>query len=257
VSTDSLGDRMKEYESVPQTRLIRRMPAILRLDGRAFHTLTKDLDKPFDQALHSVMTYTTSALYSEVQTCVYAYCQSDEISLLLKDYTKLETQSWFGGNIQKICSIAASIATMNFNKHRLDFGQRHKRLLDCGNGMFDARVFNLPKEDVVNYFIWRQKDAIRNSVNALGQAYFSHNQLQGKSQSEVLAMLGEIDIDWYKTVDPEYQRGFSVYKSGPARFMGVDVEYAIGANLRIPIFTENREHISQFLEEGDIIGKRA
>lgn len=242
---DSLGDRMKEYERVPQGSLIRRMPAILRLDGKAFHTLTRGFERPFDEGMFELMHSTMLALYEGVQTCVFAYMQSDEISLLLKDYTKLETQSWFGGNIQKICSISASIATVAFNQKRANIGE--DKYLACGSGMFDARVFNIPKEDVVNYFVWRQKDATRNSINAVGQAHFSHKELHEKSQNDVLDMLHHKGINWNET-PIKFKRGAARFDGGPSTFMGVPVKSSHSTRLDIPIFTEDRNYISRFLE---------
>jgi tRNA(His) guanylyltransferase len=245
MNPDSLGDRMKQYESVTKNFLVRRMPAILRLDGRAFHTLTAKFNKPFDVDIQEMMYQTMSAVFHGVQTSVFAYCQSDEISLLLKDYTNLESQPWFGGNIQKIVSVAASIATVAFNKTRHDIG--NERCLSCGDAFFDARIFNIPKEDVVNYFIWRQKDATRNSINSMGQANFSHAELQGKSQNEVLDMLQSKGLNWNE-VPTKFKRGMSYYRVEDASFMGVKVPYMWHGNLEIPIFTEDREFISRFLE---------
>lgn len=238
--SDSLGDRMKEYEAVPQLHLIRRMPAILRLDGRAFHTLTRSMQKPFDEKFSKTMELTAISLFYEVQTAVLAYIQSDEISILLKDYTKLETQSWFGGNIQKIVSISAGLCSTAFN-HWLTDGEH------MGSSVFDARVFNLPKEDVVNYFIWRQKDATRNSINSVGQANFSHKELHGKSQTDVLDMLHAKGINW-NTLPTKHKRGICISKGPGWERHGAGAEFTINPDLEIPIFTENREYISRYLE---------
>lgn len=254
---DSLGDRMKEYESVSRTHLVRRMPVILRLDGRAFHTFTKGFDKPYDKDMFRMMTHTCMNLFNEVQTSVFIYSQSDEISILLRDYDKLETQPWFGGNVQKITSVSASIATVSFNKERLKLASQSwtpasaKKCEEAGWATFDARVFNIPKEDVVNYFIWRQNDATRNSINSLGQTHFSHKELQNKSTSEVQDMLfKEKGINWDK-IETQFKRGFCIYKRttysafGAPFLEGIEV---LGADMNIPIFTQDRQFISRFLE---------
>jgi tRNA(His) 5'-end guanylyltransferase len=198
---DDLGNRMKEYESVPKTRLTRRMPVIIRLDGKAFHSFTNGFNKPFDKLLMETMQSTMKYLCENVQGCVLGYTQSDEISLLLVDYQRLNSAAWFDNKVQKICSISASMTTMAFNRKFAesirgcyceidndDLIEEYIASADKG-AMFDARCFNLPKEEVTNYFFWRQQDATRNSIQMVGQAYFSHKQLQNKSCNEIQEML--------------------------------------------------------------------
>lgn len=238
---DNLGDRMKGYESVTKNSLMRRTPAIIRLDGRAFHTFVERarFNRPFDQNFSKIMQLVCRYLFTEVQTSVFIYSQSDEISILLKDYTELETEPWFSGNVQKIVSISASMATVSFNHHCNDEEHLRRR------PMFDSRVFNLPKEEVVNYFIWRQKDAIRNSINALGQSLFTQRDLQGKNQDQVKELALSHGIDW-NMLPAIQQRGFAMYKTSGS-FMGHQVDSLTKQDFDIPVFTENREFISQFL----------
>ena len=113
---DSLGDRMKRYEYVSRNYLTRRVPVIIRIDGKAFHTFTKGMRKPFDRVLMSAMQETMRFLCANIQGCVFGYTQSDEITLVLTDYASIRTDAWFGYNVQKMCSIAASMATLAFNK---------------------------------------------------------------------------------------------------------------------------------------------
>jgi|SRR5579863_1792485 len=188
---DSLGNRMKTYENVTRHFLTRRMPVVIRLDGKSFHTLTKNMKKPFDDDFKYVMEAVTKILCEEVQGCQFAYTQSDEISLLLVDYQTHDTQAWFDNNIQKIVSVSASIATAAFNSWALS------KLTILGPAHFDARAFNLPKEEVCNYFIWRQQDATRNSIQSVGQANFSHKELHGLSCDEIQEKLfQEKQINW-------------------------------------------------------------
>ena len=206
---DELGKRMKEYyEQIPKTKLMRRTPVAIRLDGRAFHTFTKGFQKPFDEVLVKSMQETTKYLCENIQGCVLGYTQSDEITLILVDYKNLNTAAWFDYEVQKMCSIAASMATMKFNRV---FEEKVNEYSITGKGtqvnwyrtaihrgaMFDARVFNVPKEEVTNLIYWRQLDATRNSIQMVGQAIFSHNELQYKSCNDIQNMLlTQKDINW-------------------------------------------------------------
>lgn len=235
-----LGDRMKEfYENVPKTSLTRRTPVIVRIDGKAFHTFTRGFAKPFDKCLMESMQETTLDLCNSVQGCVFGYTQSDEISLVLVDYFKFDTEAFFGYEVQKICSICASMATLYFNRHFSDhvakflevnyekvgkkeiYGDESERVeklvkayekaMKIG-GMFDARCFNLPKEEVANYILWRQQDATRNSIFGLGQAFFSPKKLHGKNTNEIQDMLiTTYNINWNNYPTP-CKRGTSVIK---------------------------------------------
>ena len=113
---DELGKRMKIYEAVSKTKLVRRMPVAIRIDGKAFHTFTRGFQKPFDNVLMKTMQETTKSLCENIQGCVFGFTQSDKITLILIDYQTFETDAWFGYKVQKMCSIAASMATMAFNK---------------------------------------------------------------------------------------------------------------------------------------------
>ena len=227
---DDLGTRMKEfYEQAPKTRLVRRMPVAIRIDGKAFHTFTKGFQKPFDEVLIKTMQETTKYLCENIQGCVFGYTQSDEITLILVDYKKLDTSAWFDYEVQKLCSISASMTTMAFNKffyenvrkfsfNRTEAPARDKLLntyLDAikKGAMFDARCFNIPKEEVTNLIYWRQLDASRNSIQMVGQANFSHNELQNKSCNDIQDMLMlQKNINWNDF--PTYQkRGSCIVKS--------------------------------------------
>lgn len=233
----SLGNRMKRYESVSQSHLSIRTPVIIRIDGKAFHTLTRNMEKPFDDNFIRCMQMTAYYLVKTIEGCNFAYTQSDEISLLLTDYKKLNTQGWFDYNIQKLTSVSAAYATYFFNK---EFNREFLYFDKCIPIVFDSRCFNLPKEEVANYFIWRQKDATRNSIQMLGRAYFSHKSLNGLSCNKIQDILHETyDINWNDL--PTYKkRGTGIIK---------DEECTI--DLSIPIFTQNREYIERnvYIEE--------
>jgi len=183
-SKDSLGDRMKTYEAVTKTRLVRRMPVIIRVDGKAFHTLTAGMERPFDLSFVNCMHATAKALCAETQNADFAYVQSDEISVLVTDYHALNTEAWFDNQVQKIVSIAAACATAHFGRHFAKHFPGSRAL-----PMFDARTFNVPADDVANYFLWRQQDAIRNSIQAVGQANFSQKELHGVNCNQIQELL--------------------------------------------------------------------
>lgn len=220
---DDLGTRMKEfYEQIPKTKLMRRCPVIIRCDGRSFHTFTKGFKRPFDEVLIKTMQETTKYLCENIQGCVLGYTQSDEITLVLVDYQRFETSAWFDYEIQKICSISASMTTMAFNKFFAKNVKEYDMKWKCGltpqsveiqkahydymevlnkavekGAMFDARVFNIPKEEVTNCIYWRQLDASRNSVQMVGQANFSHKELQHKSCNDIQDILmTQKGINW-------------------------------------------------------------
>ena len=184
---DDLGVRMKTfYEQIPKTKLMRRCPVAIRIDGKAFHTFTRGFHKPFDEVLIKSMQETMKYLCENIQGCVLGYTQSDEITLILVDYKKLTSSAWFDYEVQKICSIAASMATMAFNRAF-------------------ANNFNIPKEEVTNLVYWRQLDASRNSIQMVGQANFSHKELQNKSCNDIQDMLmTQKGINWNDL--PTYQK---------------------------------------------------
>lgn len=222
---DDLGTRMKTfYEEIPKTKLMRRCPVAIRIDGKAFHTFTRGFNKPFDEVLIESMQETMRYLCENIQGCVLGYTQSDEITLILVDYKKLNSAAWFDYEVQKMCSIAASMATMAFNRFFMyeyeEFNRwvnegnptdEDRRLNDiyydamCKGAMFDARCFNIPKEEVTNLIYWRQLDASRNSIQMVGQANFSHKELQNKSCNQIQDMLMEQKgINWNDL--PTYQK---------------------------------------------------
>lgn len=220
---DDLGTRMKTfYEEIPKTKLMRRCPVTIRIDGKAFHTFTRGFQKPFDEILIEAMQKTMKYLCENIQGCVLGYTQSDEITLILIDYKKLNSSAWFDYEVQKMCSIAASMATMAFNKFfkknvenleqyyaieyetngwygkgtpEYEMCETYSKAVEKG-AMFDARCFNIPKEEVTNLIYWRQLDASRNSIQMVGQANFSHKELQNKSCNQIQDMLIDKGINW-------------------------------------------------------------
>lgn len=242
----SLGDRMKEYENVSKDFLTRRMPIIMRIDGKTFHTYTKNMKRPWDKKLYIAFGETAKELCSRIQGAKLAYFQSDEISILITDYDTIKTEAWFNNNVQKMVSVGASIATMQFN-YEMNFPGTSPY-----PALFDCRVFNIPKEDVCNYFIWRQQDAERNSVQMLGRSYFSNKEMESLSNNQVQdKLMLEKNINWNNcevwqkrgacVVNEEYQID-DLMNSNQSTWRS---HWVIDDN--IPIFLKDREYINQYV----------
>ena len=264
--TDELGKRMKLYEMSDSHKLVKKLPVIIRVDGRAFHTFTRKLNKPFDDLLIDAMEYTLQYLCKNVAGCVLGYMQSDEISLLVQDYKNEETQAWFEYRTNKLCSIVASMATFAFNRafanYTADFydycatseqlfeenKDRIDVLLECCDkgAMFDARAFTLPFEEVTNYFYWRQADAMRNSIEMAGHANFSAKELHKVDTNGIKRMLLEKAIDYDKLTIPK-QRGICCIKTKIPSFApdGHAIMRTTWVNdINIPVFKgDGREYI--------------
>lgn len=273
----SLGDRMKNnYENISRYYLTRRTPVIIRIDGKAFHTFTRGFKKPFDDILVKTMQNTMKYLCENIQGCVLGYTQSDEISLVLTDYAELTTDAWFGNNLQKMCSVSASMATLAFNKAfndnivkyidshfdtdcgvTKDLAEYTKILINARNkgAMFDSRVFSIPKEEVCNYFIFRQQDATRNSIQSVGQANFSDKELHKKSTKDIQDMLmTQKGINWndYATT---LKRGSCCIKADDSLTEYDEVGNICGYIQRskwvidneIPIFTQDRNYVEKLI----------
>ena len=272
---DSLGDRMKRYEGVSRNFLARRVPVIIRLDGKAFHTFTKGMRKPFDRILMNAMQDTMQYLCKNIQGCVFGYTQSDEITLVLIDYTTIKTDAWFGYNVHKMTSIAASMATLAFNSCFIDGANAALQYYDMesnveaalefdysvyerrfGQALFDSRAFSIPEDEVCNCLIWRQQDATRNSIEAVGQANFSHKELQGKSCNDIQEMLwSKRSINW-NDFPVDCKRGACCYRKCSEVQMQDprDTSKTITVARRgwvidrePPIFTQDRNYIEGWL----------
>jgi tRNA(His) 5'-end guanylyltransferase len=266
---NTLGTRMKEYEAVSKNHLMRRTPVVIRLDGKAFHTFTRGLNKPFDSDFVTMMQQTMLHLCENIQGCVLGYTQSDEITLVLVDYQNRDSCAWFDNQVQKIASISASMATLYFNRElsemlrdleedlaAADYSLPQAHMYETNSkkydkwydkeyrAVFDSRVFNLPQYEVINNLIWRQQDATRNSINSVAQSLFSHKELQGISSKDLQnKMLTERDVNWndYPT---HLKRGCCAIKDSEGKWV---------LDINIPIFTEDRNYIDRlvFLEDGE------
>lgn len=236
-SKDSLGDRMKLlYENRTRFQIPGRTYTIIRIDGKAFHTYTKGLNRPFDEGLIEAMDQTAKFLCKEIQNAKFAYVQSDEISILLVDFEDIKTQAWFDSNIQKMASISASLATGKFNQIF-----KHKDKL----AFFDSRVFQIPsKVEVENYFIWRQQDATRNSIQSVAQSLYSHKELNGKNTNQLQEMIFQKGANWNE-YDFGLKRGRLIIKKEIEK-EGVIRSYWDNAVIT-QIFTQQKQQLSSLI----------
>ena len=191
---DDLGDRMKgNYESRSKVKLCRRVPVIIRIDGRAFSKFCRRFEYPFDQKLHDMLNEVTLHLCKNIQGVKFAERHSDEISLLLTDYDKITTDAFFDYEVQKICSVVASMATAEFCKRLI---ANEYLTYEENWPQFDARCFNIPESDIDNYFLWRIKDAQRNSIGMYARSMFSHKDLHGKNSKQMIEMMSKKGRPW-------------------------------------------------------------
>lgn len=242
---DDIGDRFKAYEACFDYALPRRLPMVIRVDGRAFHSIP--LDKPFDVNFFDCMAVTAKALCDEVQGAVLAYQQSDEISIVARDDIRLNTEAWAGKRLSKVVSWAAAIATAAFAaRTEGKYGVRH----------FDARAFVLPDlSEVTNYLIWRQQDATRNSVSMAAHAEFSHKSLHGVNSNGMLDRLREAGKPWEDT-PTHFKRGLVVRPVVVKKY----VDYLKAEvdrrewqpDMEIPIFSKDRAYIEAIYRQPEL-----
>lgn len=254
---DELGERIKTYyEDRFRYKLPRRAYTIMRVDGKCFSTYTKGLERPFDDGLIEDMNDTAAHLCKNIMGAKMGYVQSDEISILITDFDTQDTQAWFDYNVQKMTSIAASLATSEFNRLRLIrkcMGGDIEGYVDAidlstfNMANFDARVFQIPSRiEVENYFIWRMQDCVRNSISSVAQSLYSHKELNGKSTNDMQEMIFQKGINW-NDYDFRKKRGAVIGK--------VEREVGEGENkttrskwevIETPIFTQDREFFNRF-----------
>lgn len=220
-----------------------RLPVIIRLDGRAFHTFTRrpaiketEYQGPWSLRMHQAMTKAAEAVLRDVSGALITYVQSDEITVLVYN-ANLDSEPWFGNQVQKICSLTASAATAAFNRSFRD--------LDIPDATFDSRCFVIPLEDVNNNFLWRQRDATTNSIQMLAQHHFSRKQLFGRNSNDQQDMLMLEGINW-NDIPTWQKRGWCVCRFREERTSpdgSVHYRTAIRPDLEIPIFSQDCEYV--------------
>lgn len=232
---------MKGYEGASKVSLPGRMPVVVRVDGKAFHTYTRGCARPWDNKLTEVMDTTATQLCQDIQGVQVAYVQSDEISLLLHNYKKLESQAWFDNEVQKMVSVSAAIASATFtlNSYRIwspgDITGWPDEM--CRPAYFDSRAFVLPEAEVCNYFIWRQQDATRNSVQMLARSLYSHKELHGKNNADLQDLCHKKGHNW-NDLPTNHKRGRCVIRNAEGKWV---------MDNNIPIFTADRDYLNKLL----------
>lgn len=246
---DAIGSRMKaNYEDAYRTYLPKRMPVIIRVDGKSFSSYTRKLQKPWDHNLVEVMDYVGITLCSEIQGAQMAYIQSDEISVLLHNYKTLVSEAWFNNNLQKMVSVSAGIASAHFTlksyliRDKDSSSMSGNPELEGSPVVFDSRAWVMPESEVCNYFLWRQMDATRNAISMLARSKFSHNQCQGKSSNQLQEMLFQEHGINFDELEPYFKRGRCVIKEA----QGERSKWVIDKN--IPMFSKEREYIEDLLK---------
>lgn len=241
---DALNVRIKEnYESRYKIKLCARVPVIIRVDGKSFSKYTASLDRPFDLKFIDAMNNVALDLCKQIQGAQIAYVQSDEVSILLHNYKKFDSQAWFDNQLQKMVSISASIASV-----RMTLLSRYL-FPHVRPAYFDSRAFILPEAEVNNAFLGRQNDARRNSIQMLARSLYSQKSCNRKNGEELKEMILAKDQDWNNL---------------PARLrMGrcaVKYKYNVDGTERarwkidneIPRFSENPNYIEQYLERDQV-----
>ncbi len=251
---DSLGDRIKNfYENITRIFISHRTYTLIRVDGRAFHTLTKGLARPFDIDFMNEMDETAKYLCRHISGAKFAFVQSDEISILVTDFDELTTQAWFNNNLQKMCSISASMATRAFNETRM---KKHLKIVedirrpdeyyinfkDVKWAEFDSRIFQIShKSEVANYFVWRQQDTIRNSVQSVAQFMFSQKELQRKNVTKLKEMILEKGSNW-EDYDDKCKYGRLIVLEEFEKTPGLVRTQWV--SIPAKVFTQDREYIN-------------
>jgi tRNA(His) guanylyltransferase len=284
VKYGALSTRMKEYEAVTKYKLLRRGYTMIRIDGKAFHTYTKGLIRPFDNGLVGDMNETAKYLCKNIQGAVCAFVQSDEISILVTDFEKIETSAWLDNVVQKMCSISASMATAKFNQLRFnryyfknmstetDYGggpsitdhwsecsDLNEEIIPAGSivnytppigylAMFDSRVYQLPtKGEVINYLVWRQQDTVKNSISSVAQSMFSHKELNGKNDNEKQEMMFQKDGTNWNDFDPKLKRGRMIVKETYEK--EPDVIRKRWVSVAPPTFTQEKGYLDNLIPD--------
>lgn len=253
----SLAQRIKEYESCHDYKIIAKLPIIIRIDGKNFHRVTQNLQKPFSKEMWQLMAHTMLATATEIQGCIIGYQAWDEFTLVLRNDLTPDSEPWFDNRIQKLISSSASLATYSFKEA---FDSYYPELNLVGPVLFDAKVFAVPNiTEAVNCLIWRQQDCISNSINLVSEYELSKKlgrkdaleTLKGKSEAEKKSILLEdCGVDFEEMYSSAFRRGLVAAKMpiSPIEIKNSGQKWAL--NMDLPIFTENQEFIYGILVNG-------
>lgn len=237
---DLMGNRFKNYEACSSIHLIPGTPKVIRLDGKAFHTFTRDCEQPYDWDIMYSMSKGATAVMKEIGgSARFAYIQSDECSIVINDKPKIESSPWFDNNLVKMASVASSIMSVNFS-YAFHIAKQKNVLGDATiqgfkPAYFDARIFAVPTIDEMhNAILWRQFDAIKNFKSQYARHYFSQKQVDGKNGNQKVEMMRTLhNFDW-ETAHTWTKRGIVVRRGSMGKFE-IDSE--------IPEFKTDRDYL--------------
>lgn len=255
----TLNEELQEYESKSKIHLTKKVPVFIRVDGKAFKTFTKGFKKPYDELLSKTMMQTMQAMCEEIQGCVFGYTASDEITIILTDYHKWNSEPWLNYDAQKMSSEAASIATEAFNRFfnenrkvlrspknadEISIYEAYERACTIG-ARFEARCFNVPEDRVCEMIFWRQNNHRRNVIQSIGRLYFSRKELLGKCNDEVLDMLYEKEHIVWNNLPVVYRIGACCTK-GKSPFVGKK-SWSVDKHMPM-ICDENKAYLQEIMD---------
>lgn len=249
-----LGDRIKGYENVFRQHLPNRMPVIIRLDGCHFSSYLKGVKKPFDDSVINAMNETCVYLAKNIPGTVLVYTQSDEISIVINNFKKLNSEPWFNNNIQKMASVSAGMTSAYFSNLSPSIFNGSLKF-----ATFDSRVFVVPKEDVNNSILFRQQDSIRNSVQSLARSLASHKECNNKNITELKNLIIQKGGDWDK-LETQFKRGRCIIKikkssqlvnKKTGELSTVERNEWIIDN-QIPVFSDDTNYINQHFKDIEV-----
>ena len=206
---EDIGNRIKSnYENRAKNFLTRRIPVIIRVDGKSFSKFCNRFEKPYSYPLNTMLCSVLKYLCENIQGAKFGERHSDEISILVTDFDTLTTDAYFDYSVQKICSITASMATSEFCRQLIINNEKSIKpvlFVEEKWPTFDSRCFNIPEDEISNYFWWRNIDCTRGSINMLAQSKFSHKELQNKNCKEMQEMIfNKFNINWNDL--PQFQK---------------------------------------------------
>jgi tRNA(His) 5'-end guanylyltransferase len=231
---------MRGYKTAYDHVLTGRIPVLAHVDGIGFSQYTRKCAKPFDKALGDLMIDTAIDILGRVQGAVLAYTQSDEITVLLHGYKTHKTSPYRGNRVQKLVSDMSGPTSAFFTQHSHRIWDEG-RLEGVRAAAFATAIFLVPENDVNNFFLWRQKDAIRNSVQMLTRFLYSHKQVDRKNVTDMKAMCNDKGHAW-EDLDPRWQRGACVFKSETG---------ALCVDKNVPFFNKDVGYVERHLRTED------
>lgn len=244
--SSDLENRMRTYEE--KSHFIKRIPVIVRIDGKSFKNFTKQevfyINEKYDfsNIIIDGLVFAANNCLESGNNAKCAYIQSDEISILLTDFDYLNTEPLFNYDKEKIISYFTSVVSNSFNDYMNLFRKSNSIIRPIKIANFLTKAHNYPEDDVVNYFVWRQQDAIRNSISKFCRNFYSDNEMHCKNQSNMHEMLYQKGMNWATDLDDKFKNGVFIYKD---KGFEENTEYKIME--KCPIFLKERDIIQNLM----------